>query len=116
MFQRGQDDLKNKTRIEIEYKTKLYVKNLPIISLLSLKSTLVFVSYAQSEICFCHLAFHNRDHVVRRRSVVRWLLTLWQAERHFCHLRFTGAATILSFFRSILQAWILLAKLSVNVQ
>ena len=44
------------------------------------------------------------------------LLTLWQAERHFCHLRFTGAATILSFFRSILLAWILLAKLSVNVQ
>ena len=43
-------------------------------------------------------------------------LTLWQAERHFCHLRFTGAATILSFFRSILLAWILLAKLSVNVQ
>ena len=44
------------------------------------------------------------------------ILTLWQAERHFCHLRFTGAATILSFFRSILLAWILLAKLSVNVQ
>ena len=44
------------------------------------------------------------------------MLTLWQAERHFCHLRFTGAATILSFFRSILLAWILLAKLSVNVQ
>ena len=44
------------------------------------------------------------------------MLTLWQAERHFCHLRFTGAATILSFFRSILLAWILLTKLSVNVQ
>ena len=29
------------------------------------------------------------------------VLTLWQAERHFCHLRFTGAATILSFFRSM---------------
>ena len=43
-------------------------------------------------------------------------ISLWQAERHFCHLRFTGAATILSFFRSILLAWILLAKLSVNVQ
>ena len=28
-------------------------------------------------------------------------LTLWQAERHFCHLRFTGAATMLSFGRSI---------------
>ena len=30
-----------------------------------------------------------------------YCLTLWQAERHFCHLRFTGAATILSFFRSM---------------
>ena len=28
-------------------------------------------------------------------------LTLWQAERHFCLLRFTGAATILSFGRSM---------------
>ena len=30
-----------------------------------------------------------------------WSLTLWQAERHFCHLRFTGAATILSFGHSM---------------
>ena len=28
-------------------------------------------------------------------------LTLWQAERHFCHLRFKGAATILSFGHSM---------------
>ena len=28
-------------------------------------------------------------------------LTLWQGERHFCHLRFTGAATILSFGHSM---------------
>ena len=28
-------------------------------------------------------------------------LTLWQAERHFCCLRFTGAATILSFGHSM---------------
>ena len=28
-------------------------------------------------------------------------LTIWQAERHFCHLRFTGAATILSFGHSM---------------
>ena len=28
-------------------------------------------------------------------------LTLWQAERHFCHLRLTGAATILSFSHSM---------------
>ena len=26
---------------------------------------------------------------------------LWQAERHFCHLRFTGAATMLSFGHSM---------------
>ena len=30
-----------------------------------------------------------------------WSLTLWQAERHFCHLRFTGAATVLSFGHSM---------------
>ena len=28
-------------------------------------------------------------------------LTIWQAERHFFHLRFTGAATILSFGHSM---------------
>ena len=28
-------------------------------------------------------------------------LTLWQAERHFFHLRFTGAATILSYGHSM---------------
>ena len=28
-------------------------------------------------------------------------LTLWQAERHFCHIRFTGVATILSFGHSM---------------
>ena len=28
-------------------------------------------------------------------------LTLWQAERHFCHIRFTGVATILSFVHSM---------------
>ena len=28
-------------------------------------------------------------------------LTLWQAELHFCHLRFTGAVTILSFGHSM---------------
>ena len=28
-------------------------------------------------------------------------LTLWQAERHFCHWRLTGAATILSFSHSM---------------
>ena len=29
------------------------------------------------------------------------MLTLWQAERHFCHIRFTGAATILLFGHSM---------------
>ena len=29
------------------------------------------------------------------------MLTLWQRERHFCHIRFTGAATILSFDHSM---------------
>ena len=33
------------------------------------------------------------------------VLTLWQAERHFCHLRFTGAATILSFGHSIFTSF-----------
>ena len=28
-------------------------------------------------------------------------LTIWQAERHFYHSRFTGAATILSFGHSV---------------
>ena len=28
-------------------------------------------------------------------------LTHWQEERHLCHLRFTGAATILSFGHSM---------------
>ena len=36
-----------------------------------------------------------------RRKLLPYALTLWQEERHFCHLRFTGAATILSFFRSM---------------
>ena len=63
---------------------------------------------------FMHLYYWNGDLI--SSSPCTFMLTLWQAERHFCHLRFTGAATILSFFRSILLAWILLAKLSVNVQ
>ena len=29
------------------------------------------------------------------------MLILWQAERHFCHLRFMGGATILSFDHSM---------------
>ena len=64
--------------------------------------------------------FRNQQHNHATRTCqsvsIPNVKTLWQAERHFCHLRFTGAATILSFFRSILLAWILLAKLSVNVQ
>ena len=35
------------------------------------------------------------------KDISFFYLTLWQAERHFCHLRFTGAATILSFGRSM---------------
>ena len=45
------------------------------------------------------------------------MLSLWKAERHFCHLWFTVAATILSFGHlACLLAWILSAQLSVNVQ
>ena len=43
--------------------------------------------------------------IVARKIGCDFKLTLWQAERHFCHLRFTGAATILSFGHSMFTSF-----------
>ena len=54
--------------------------------------------------CLFLKKYYNRDfhnHSISETLLFDPALTLWQAERHFCPYRLTGAATILSFGHSL---------------
>ena len=56
---------------------------------------------AMMEVISRKAIFAHISHINSQFQCSFSILTLWQAERHFCHIRFTGAATILSFVHSM---------------